>query len=204
MTTTGARALGLIFAILLLFDAAPAAAGEHSWEVNELFSNADGTVQFIELWEADGTPNEVNVQGNTISSNANSFVNSVGPLVAPTTNKFFLIATQAFADLPGAPAPDVIIPAGSVPFFASTGDTVSYEPWDSLTFVAGELPTDGLTSLNSDLSTGLNSPTNYAGVTGSVNAVVVPALPHWGPLLAASLLLLVGLASAGRSRLTGA
>ena len=35
---------------------------------------------------------------------------------------------------------------------------------------AGQLPTDGVNSLSPDLTTGPNSPTNYAGETGSVDA----------------------------------
>ena len=40
---------------LLVCGAGPLLAGAHTWNVNEVFSNADGTVQFIELVEPDLT-----------------------------------------------------------------------------------------------------------------------------------------------------
>ena len=182
--------LGAVVCAWTALLAGTAQAGSHTWEVNELFSSADGTIQFIELFESLGASKEVAVPGHTISSDANAFTLVGETLVPPTSNKFLLIATQAFADLPNAPTPDYIIPAGVLPFFFSlTGDSVAYEPWDTVTFGAGELPTDGIRSLNfegttgDDGITGVNSPTNYAGETGSVDVSVppdVPAASSWG------------------------
>jgi len=172
----------VVFALAATFGGS-ARAGSHTWDVNEVFSNADGTIQFIELWEANGSPGEVGVPGHMMTSDAKSFTISGAALSSPTTNKFYLIATQTFADLPGAPTPDAIIPVGVVPFFSVDGDTITYEPWDGMTFGAGVLPTDGLNSLRADLTTGLNSPTNYAGIPGSVDASEagpVPAASTWG------------------------
>ena len=127
---------------------------------------------------------EVAAPGHTILTNAKAYTMHGPLLIPPTSNKYLLIATQAFADLPNAPTPDYIISAVHLPFFFSvTGDSVSYEPWDTLTFGAGELPIDGITSLNFDGTTGVNSPTNYAGETGSVDVSVppdVPATSSWG------------------------
>lgn len=161
-------ALGL-FAVAGL----PAAAGSHTWDVNELFSNASGTIQFIELRETNGTPGETAVGGHNVTSNTHTFT-IASSVAAPTTFRHLLFATAGFAALPGAPTPDQIIPAGMVPFFSVNGDTVSYVPWDALTFFVGQLPTDGVNSMNFNFSTGPNSPTNYAGQTGSVNANTSP------------------------------
>ncbi len=151
--------------------AGAAQAGSHLWDINEVFSNADGTIQFIELWEAGGSPHEVGLPGLVMSTNAHSFIIPGDSLESPTTNKFFLLATEAFAALPNAPTPDAIIPAGLVPFFSTAGDTIRYEPWDTLTFFGlVVVPTNGIHSLNFDLTIGVNSPTNYAGTTGSVDA----------------------------------
>lgn len=160
----------LLTAAFLGCGAGVAMGGAHTWDVNEVFSNADGTIQFIELREANGTPNEVNVAGRPVSSDATgkSFVIPTS-VAAPTSNKHILIATAAFAALPGAPTPDHIIPAGSLPFFFSiTGDTVRYNPYDAFTF--GAVPTDGIMSISDGGVVAANSPTNYAGATGSVNA----------------------------------
>jgi len=60
-------------ALLVSWGAAGAAwAGAHTWDVNEVFSNADGSIQFIELRENNGTPNETGVGNQTLSSNAQS------------------------------------------------------------------------------------------------------------------------------------
>lgn len=162
----------------------PALASSHTWDVNEVFSNADGTIQFIELREANGGASELGVLGHAMISDAESFTIMGAALTPPTTNKFYLIATQSFADLPGASTPDAIIPIGVIPFMSVNGDTITYDPWDSLTFGMGVLPTDGITSLNRNLSTGVNSPTNYAGTTGAVDASgpdePVPAASTWG------------------------
>lgn len=188
----------LLFPVLVLTAVSAAALapavpfGSHTWDVAEVFTNSDGTVQFIELVEANGTPNEVGLPGHTLSSNGHSFVIPGGPLAAPTSNKRYLIATAAFAALPGAPTPDAIIPAGSLPnFFSSAGDTVSYVPWDSWTF--GAVPTDGVNSLKRNGTVSPNSPTNYAGASGMVVAsAAVPAMP-----LGKLALLLVGALAIG-------
>lgn len=180
----------LFFGVIGLW-VGPTRAGSHLWDINEVFSNADGTIQFIELWEAGGAAEEVSLPGLIMSTNAHSFVITGEPLVPPTTNKFFLIATEAFAALPNAPTPDLIIPAGLVPFFSIEGDTIQYEPWDTLTYGPATLPRDGIRSLNFNLTLGVNSPTNYAGVTGSIDASVaqiVPTVSSWG--LAVMVLLL--------------
>lgn len=146
----------------------PAQAGAHTWDVIEIFSSEDGKVQFIELLEQNGTPNEVNIGGHTITSTTTGHVFVIpSNLEPPTSSKRLLFATQCFADLPGAPVPDFIIQEN---FFSVDGDTISYTPYDTLTFGIGVLPTDGVTSLLDGGSTAVNSPTNYDGNTGSVTA----------------------------------
>lgn len=156
-----------------LLGARVASAGIHTWDVNEVFSNPDGSIQFVELWEAAGGAGETNVGNGSISSNTQNFAFGQGPVVGPTTNKYYLLATAGFAALPGAPAPDAIIPAGSLPFFNTAGDTVSFAVYDNWTF--GTVPTNGTNSLDRLSGVGPNSPTNYAGATGSVNASPPPA-----------------------------
>lgn len=149
-----------------------ALAGGHTWRINEIFSNTDGTIQFIEMKEIGGGAFETATNGNRITSNTKSFT-LTSNVVSPTSFKHILFGTAAFAALSGAPTPNYIIPAN---FFSVSGDTVSYIPYDNpgfLSFVAGELPTDGIQSLNrgdgTEIVTDINSPTNYAGVTGSVD-----------------------------------
>jgi hypothetical protein len=160
--------------------AAPASwAGAHTWDVWEVFSNADGTIQFVELREANGTNFETGIGGHAIlaSPSGNTFT-IPGNVVSPTANKSYLIATPGFAALPGAPTPNAIENTGFL--FALTDTSVQYNPYDTATWTAGSLPTNGIQSLQRSgpgqpLVAGTNSPTNYAGQTGSVNAA--PAIP---------------------------
>lgn len=181
-----------LMAVATLFTAAitglPALGGGHTWRVNEIFSNADGTIQFVELRESQGTNLERATGGHVVSSIATAKTFTItSNVTGPTANKCLLIATAAFAALPGAPTPDYTIPAGSLPFFFSiAGDTIRYSTYDEspgFVFSAGQLPTDGVSSLNRvctfpDCPTvptvGTNSPRNYAGVTGSVDASAPP------------------------------
>jgi hypothetical protein len=183
--------------LVLLLGAAllPAAAraGIHTWDVREVFSNADGSIQFVELWEANGGPGEINVGNGTLSSTTKSFAIGAGAVVGPTNNKRYLLGTAAFAALPGAPPVDALIPASVLPFFFNpAGDTVSFVPYDSYAFP--NVPTNGIDSRDEIDGIGPNSPTNYAGQTGSVDASGGPSpVPAVSPsMLWIALLLVVG------------
>ncbi len=189
----------LVLGCLVALPVVSAQAGSHTWDVNEIFSDVTGTIQFIELIEAGPPPGaESAVPGHTMSTTTDTVgFPIIGPAVAPpTSGKHYLIGTAAFAALTGAPPLDATFDPGSLPFFFTAGaDSVSYEPWDTLTYGAGVLPTDGVTSLNADLSTGVNSPTNSLGASGSVNvsggSSEIPVLSEWGLILFALLLLAV-------------
>lgn len=154
-----------------------AQAGSHLWEINEIFSNYDGTIQFIELKESLGAAGEIGLAGHELISvsTGNMFLITAN-LVPPTSNMHLLFGTPAFAALPGAPTPNYIIPAG---FFNPNGDTIDWEPtlnYDTFTFTAGQLPIDGINSIRftsfivDTFVIETNSPTNYAGQSGTVNA----------------------------------
>ena len=174
------RKQSLVFALsasMILGSVSTALCGGHTWYVNELFSNSDGTIQFIEIKEFLGGNFETGTAGHNVTSNLRSFtITANSP--APTGFRHILLATPAFVGLPGAPTPDYIIPAGSVPFFDKNADVISYVANCSFTLGAGVLPTDGVNSLTITshhahaTTVGPNSPTNYAGQTGSINLVV--------------------------------
>ncbi|MGH9797338.1 MAG: hypothetical protein ACRD5D_04165, partial [Candidatus Polarisedimenticolia bacterium] len=145
------RSLSMKAAIVcgvLLGSALPAAAGVHLWRVKEIFSNADGTVQFIEIATCCGSTGENFLAGHVVRSTATgrSFTFPAN-VVGSTLNKHVLLATSAFDALPGGPAPDHIIADG---FIATTGDTITFSVYDTLIFPAGRLPIDGTGSLNKD------------------------------------------------------
>jgi len=149
---------------------APAAfAGAHTWDVNEVFSNASGTIQFVEIKETGGGAGEIGVGGHQVTSNTRSFT-MTSNVASPTSFRHILLATPGFAALPGAPTPDYTFPEGSVPFFSAGGDTMRYIPYDTWIIGAGLIPTDGVNSYNRVGGVLANSPTNYSNQTGSVDA----------------------------------
>lgn len=150
-----------------------ALAGSHLWDFTEVFSSPDGQVQFIELHVPTAANGETLLAGKKITSVATgkSFTFPVN-LVPPTGLKYLLLATPAFAALPGAPTPDFIIPAN---FFGTSGDTLKYHVYDTWVIGATAVPLDCVSSLNRNGTTSANTPKNYAGVQGNVNAC--PAAP---------------------------
>jgi hypothetical protein len=169
---------GLVAACVLLA-ASLAGAGIHTWDVREVFSNASGSIQYIELFDSGAGGLETGVGNGSLTSTGQSHSWSNGPVAPPTNGKSYLIASASFAALPGAPTPDVIIPASKVPFFNVNGDTVGFAGVDSWTF--GAVPTNGTDSLNRITGVGANTPKNYAGVQGNVNGnpPPVPSASFW-------------------------
>jgi hypothetical protein len=151
-------------------------AGSHLWKVNEIFSNEDGTIQFIELHECCGASGEIYLTGIEVTSRATGAVFEFPDyLDLDTSHKFLLLGTEAFAALPGAPRPDYTIQNG---FVGLDGDTIWYgesRNYDSFTYPKGVLPVDGhssiqVTDFEDDLFTiGENSPTNLAEESGAVD-----------------------------------
>ncbi len=159
-----------------------ALAGAHTWKVNEVFTDATGLIQFIELRESGGGSGEIGVGGHQLTSSSKSYIIAAN-VDSPTTFKSILIATPGFAALPGAPTPDFTLPAGSIPFFTvDTSNNMQYVPFDSWIIPGDSIPTDGILSFNRSGGIQTNSPTNYAGVTGTVNAnpPAPPAVPDGG------------------------
>ncbi|MDX1390142.1 MAG: hypothetical protein R3344_13195, partial [Acidobacteriota bacterium] len=163
----------------MLCSGASAFAASHRWVVNEVFSNADGTVQFVELYCPIGAANETALTGKAITSQINGTIHTFAADLPAnsTSDKHLLLATQAFADLPGAPTPDHIIAANS---FSISADSLQWHIYVAsiLSFTAGELPTDGINSLDQAGGTAVNSPTNFNNESGSVDASSgPPAVP---------------------------
>jgi len=138
----------------------------HVFHINEIYSNAAGTVQFIEFT---GDANDQHEwAGHTITStngvNTNTYKFNTNLPNETTINKSVLVATQGFADL-GIVTPDYIIPNG---FLFTASGIVNFPGMNGGSLTYATLPTDGVRSLNPDSSTGINSPTNFAGITSTV------------------------------------
>jgi len=142
------------------------------WQINEIYSNADGSVQFIELITASSGQQFVTGQAMTSSQGAATYtLNVTTDLPGDSANKTFLIGTQGFAAL-NIVAPDYVVPNG---FLFTGGGTLNWGSGADIVSYAS-LPTDGKLSINRAGATAINSPTNFAGATGSIR--------RWGTITA--------------------
>jgi hypothetical protein len=165
----------LRFAVVCAFlVVAPAAlAAFHLYQIEELFSDATGTVQYVVMHEASAVNGENFWAGRSISSTSQGVTKSFTfPSNLPrstTANTRVLIATVGFAQL-NLITPDFVVPNGFLPL---VGGTVNYAGVDQVSY--GALPTDGTSALNRNGSTIPNVATNFAGQTASVAAAPPPA-----------------------------
>jgi serralysin len=155
-----------------MFGVSHAQASFHFWDINEVYSNADGSVQYIELFTASNNQQftsgrVINVEDGGVIINTFTFP---GPTPSPTAEHHLLIATPGFAVLPGAVTPDFTLPSTSFFNQAAAITTIDFMLADLLTFTNVNLPTDGVLSLNANLTTGTNSPTNFNGDAGSLTS----------------------------------
>jgi hypothetical protein len=172
---------------VLLSLAGPARAGHHSWDFTEIFSNASGTVQFVEMFcPANG---EGGLGPWTIAG-GNSPFTFVTNLPSTTANTWILIGTTAFSALSGAPAVDYVLPNNFLP---TGGGTLNYAGGADV-WTYGAMPTNGTLALLRNGSTATNTPTNFAGTQGSVVAggptPAVPSMAAWGLVVLVGAMLL--------------
>jgi cysteine-rich repeat protein len=155
-----------------------ASAAFHLWTIAEIYSNVDGSVQYIELSttvndqqflsghtlrvSVDGTP----FQTFTFAGNSGS----------PTANRRLLLATPGYNALPGVPASDFTLSLNETChcFFPIQGPGTTFtfnfgEGSDVVPVARSAIPTAGGTSLHRGAGTSMNeaisSPTNFAGAT---------------------------------------
>ena len=183
-----------------------ASANHHQWIITELFSNADGTVQFVELvGVADGEPA---ITGFTIDTSPTGTTGSImtsaslaGPPIGSSNNgQYYLVGTVGYATLAAAqnePPPDATLPDD---FLELGADTVRYAgiATSDVAYSGSELPTNGIDSLDVENPTGTtNTPQNSSGDMGSIDASAqaLPVLPQH-PLVLVVILLLLGAAGA--------
>ena len=171
----------ILTAILLAAISIPANATFHLWYVNEVYSNADGSIQFIEMKAA--ASGQQFIKDHTIRSTSGGTTHSYtfprdlpgdsaegtgdpgygyGGYGMDMVYKSFLIATEGFAAL-NSVTPDFVVPNGFL--FPAGGTIVFGEGAD--TFSHGPLPTDNH-SFTRDRTIVTPSPTNFAGVVGTV------------------------------------
>jgi len=169
------------------FASAPAMASFHTYQIQSIFSNADGTIQYLVLHESLGFTSEQFLMGHTLTSSSPAgnqlyiFPNDIpgagggggpyGGMGVSTAFTDVLIATQGFAAL-GIVSPDYVVPNG---FFPLTNGTINYAGVDQVSYLA--LPTDGQSAINRAGTVIPNLATNFMGSSASVVAAGPPQPP---------------------------
>jgi hypothetical protein len=162
-------AIRWLCAVVLVLASGAARATFHLWQLNEIYSNADGTVQYVEL--ITGAGGQEFIAGHTLTSSQGATTRSFtfpSNLPADSAGRTFLVGTAGFAAL-GLVTPDYIVPDG---FLFTTNGRVNFAGVDSVSWVA--LPIDGVLSISHSGAVAVNSPKNFAGVTGSVPGASPP------------------------------
>lgn len=153
--------------LVLLLAVGRLQASFHHWQINEIYSSADGKVQFIELTCPESGENEVGGQRLYCRRGLQTNVFIVpADLTGSTLNKRLLFATPGFVFQPGAITPNYTLPANFL--FLGNG-TVNFANVDSRAY--SNLPTNGRLSFvrsGSQFALTTNSPQNFAGQSGSI------------------------------------
>jgi hypothetical protein len=177
-------------------------ASFHTFQIEQIYSNADGTIQYVMLHEVAGFDGEGFLGGHTLTSThagvtkTFTFPSDV-PSVA-TSGKRLLIATRGFADLatkaqapmammppkyyyppppPPPPPPNPPVMANGQPDYIIPDGFLATDG-GTINYAGvdqltyGSLPTDGLMALERS-GPSQNTPTNFAGVMTPLTAGAV-------------------------------
>src|SRR5688572_12226038 len=167
------RLVRLLVAILGLAAALPALSAFHLVQMVELYSNGDGTVQFLEIEAL--APGQQFWSGQRLTSSGNGDIRSYtfpNNLPGDTSGRSVLIATQGFAAL-GIVTPDFVVPNG---FFFQDGGSINFAEADLWTY--GNLPSDNR-SINRSFTAQTPTPRNFNGQVGTI-PTTSPALNFQG------------------------
>lgn len=128
--------LGLCFSLM-------GAAANADWQVHSVFSTAEGTVQYVQLYNPAGGEPALSGRVLTVRNAAGSVTATHTfnrNLTGTTADRFLLLATPGFAALPGGIEPDFEIPAG---FVQQNGGSITFAGLSSLAYSAADLPKNG-------------------------------------------------------------
>jgi Repeat of unknown function (DUF5648) len=167
--------------LIALFAASLARADFATFVIDELYSNADGSVQYVVLHEAQGTNGANLLTGHTLSAThagvTKEFTFPTDLPSATTANRRVLIGSNGFAAL-RAIAPDYQMPDRFLP---TDGGTVNYAGVDQIAYAT--LPLDGNNALHRSGTAAANLATNFAGQTFAVPANPVTVVEFYNDSL---------------------
>ena len=156
------------------FCAASAQASFHTFVIDQIFSNADGTVQYVVMREASGAGGQNLWSGHVFEATNTAGVTKKITFAAnlpssSTAGRSVLVATPGFAAL-GLVTPDYMMPVRFVP---TDGGTVNYAGVNQVMLSASALPTDGVTAINRNGVRMAATPRNFANATATMTAMPV-------------------------------
>ena len=111
------RSCTWLLATALALITTAARAEFHLYQIEQIFSNASGTVQYVVMHEFTGSNGENRWRGHALTSTGQVMSQLIFPADLPsasTAHTRVLIATQGFADL-GILTPDYVMPNGFLP-----------------------------------------------------------------------------------------
>ena len=175
--------------LALVLACAAARAAEPSFQVVEVFSNADGTVQFVQLRESAGQNGQQGLAGKTLTvtrgGRSKTFTFPADLPNASTANRSVLIVTPGFLAVPvrypefKAVTPDYVAFDQLLP---AEGGTIDFAGADQWTF--GPLPRDGFSALfRSGNAVRDNAVQNFGGASISLPVVPVTAFEYYNASL---------------------
>jgi hypothetical protein len=166
--------IGLAAMLLALGGALPSQAAFHLFRIDQVYSSADSTVQYVVITEATGSNGENFWAGNRLETTSTGgakqqFMFPANLPSSDTASRHVLIGTTSFAAL-HLVTPDYTVPDGFIPRGGGKLDYASGT--DEVTF--GALPTDGATAFNRNNQPVAATPTNFAGASATLTATAPP------------------------------
>ena len=169
--------------VCLSICAFPAQASFHLFRIDQMYSNADGTVQYVVMRESSGANGENPWSQQQLETTSRAGIRKQLRFPsnlpsASTASRSVLIATPGFAAL-GLVAPDYTIPTRFIPTdggkleFAGGVDEIQLAP----------LPSDGTIAVNRTGASVLATPKNFANASANMAALPVGSVEYYNAAL---------------------
>jgi len=182
---TAVARIALLAACVL---AARPAAADHAFTIDQLYSNADGSIQYVVLRETAGLDNQDGFAGLALTASAGGRIATftfTGNLPsAQTARRAVLVATQGYVAAAGKTVefaqvpPDFVVPNRFLP---TVGGTVTFAGGDHMSY--DSLPGDGTTALFGTGTVGDAQMQNFNGASARPPLLRVNAIEYYNAKL---------------------
>lgn len=154
-----------------------ATSASAAFQIDEIYSNADGSVQYVVLRETAGANGQQALNGRQLVMTHGSYANTftfVGDLPSSATaNTHVLVASAGFVAL-GLITPDYVMRDR---FLATDGATLNFAGVDQVVYAA--LPTDGVNAINRAGAPVPNVAINFAGASATIPPLPVTVVEYY-------------------------